>query len=142
MRKIGLDLGKKTCGIAISDKSNLIASGLYNFEYSNNDLMQVINKLKTIFINYDNQIDTFVLGYPTFNLSGQKTENTKLIEKFEELLKRNFEGIEVIKWNENYTTKQANEYLYNFDIKSSKRKKIIDMVSACIILQGYLDKQK
>lgn len=139
MRKIGLDLGSKTCGISISDSSNKIASGLCSFRYDNNNLMLVIHKLKKIINDYNNTIDTFVLGYPTFTKTGQKTKNTIIVEKFETLLNDNFKDIDVIRWCENYSTKIANEYLYNFEIKSSTKKKIIDMVSSNIILQSYLD---
>ena len=139
MRKIGLDLGSKTCGISISDSTNKLASGICNFKYENNNLMLIIQKLKKIIDDYDNKVDSFILGYPTFTKSGQKTKNTILVEKFESLLKQHFTNIQVIRWCENYTTKNATDYLCNFEIKASTRKKIIDMVAANFILQSYLD---
>lgn len=141
MRVLGIDLGSKTCGIAISDSTNKIASGLYNLRYENNDLMIVINKLKQIFNNYNNQIDTFVIGYPTYNNTNQKCNTSLLVDKFVNILKIAFKDIKVVLINENYSTIEANNYLMQFDIKASQRKKVIDQVAACVILQKFLDKK-
>lgn len=140
MRKIGLDLGSKTCGICISDDTNSIASGLVNFKYKNNDMMLIIKKIKNIIVDYNNEVDTFVLGYPTNNLNNTKTESTLRVEKFRKLLENNFKNIKVVYEDENYTTKTATEMLMKYNIKSSQRKKIIDMISSVVILQKYLEK--
>lgn len=138
MRKIGLDLGSKTCGIAISDENNKLVIGLCNFEYSKNDFMQIINKLKSIISDYDNKVDTFVLGYAKNHYSMTKNEASLRSEKFKKLLETNFKDMIVVLQDENYTTIRASERLMQQDIKASQRKKVIDMVSAIIILEDYL----
>lgn len=142
MRKIGLDLGSRTCGICISDATNQIASGLCNFKYDNNNMMLIIQKLKQIVLEYEKEVDTFVLGYPTNNLNNTKVNSTLRVEKFKSLLETHFNGIKVVYVDENYSTSQATEYLMQYDIKASQRKKIIDLVSSTIILQKYLDQNK
>lgn len=134
MRKIGLDLGSKTCGIAISDDTNLIACGISNFNYQQNNFMQIINELKRIINEYEQQIDTFVLGY-TYNnsLSAKRTLT------FKSLLFSNFPQIKIILFDENYSTIKANTLMYDANLKSSQRKKIVDKVAASVILQEYLD---
>ncbi len=142
MRKLGIDFGTKTCGFAISDSKNLMATGLISFSYDKNNYMLIIQKIKQILNNYNNEIDEIVIGYPTMTISGSKTKTSLLIDKFINLINIHIVNIKVIKWNENYSTKMANDYLIQFEIKASKRKKIIDMVSATFILQSYLDSLK
>lgn len=142
MRKIGLDLGSKTCGIAISNPENTMVLGLYNFEYSNNDFMQVIKKLKQIVNDYENKIDLFVLGEAKNLMSDAENDASIRTEKFKILLQKNFPEIPVVLQDENFSTRRATDRLIEQDIKASQRKKIIDMVSAIIILEDYLNSTK
>ncbi|MDE6477254.1 MAG: Holliday junction resolvase RuvX [Mycoplasmoidaceae bacterium] len=95
MRALGLDLGTKTMGIAISDSLKIIASGLENFEYCDNDLSICVNKLKEVFHKYQNDIDTIILGYPK-GLHNQKNDMTLLVEKFCPMLEEEFKNIKII----------------------------------------------
>ncbi len=142
MRKLGLDLGSKTCGISISSENNTMALGLYNFEYSNNDLMLVVNKIRQIVKDYNNEIDTFVLGYPKNLVSDQVNESCLRSEKLKKLLENTFKDIPVVFQDENFTTRRATELLMKSDIKASQRKKVIDMISSQIILEDYLSSHK
>lgn len=138
MRYIGLDLGSKTCGISISDSSNKIASGLLNFEYNKNNMMLIIHKLRNIMKEYDD-VGSFILGYPTNPRNNEKVESTYRVEEFQKILIKEFGNIEVIYQDENFSTSIASTMLFDAEIKSAKRKKIIDMVSAVVILQDFLD---
>ncbi len=140
MRKIGLDLGSKTCGIAISDNSNLIATGLSNFNYQKNNYLQIINELKKILKTYDGEVDAFVLGYPTDPRNGNLTQSSYRSLAFKELLMQAFPEMEVILFDENFSTVKAHDLMFHADLKASQRKKIVDKVAASIILQEYLDK--
>ena len=140
MRKIGLDLGSKTCGIAISDNSNLIATGLCNFNYQKHNYQQIINELRKILKTYDNEVDTFVLGYPTDPRTGNLTASSYRSLAFQELLMEAFPEIQVILFDENFSTVKAHDLMFAADLKASQRKKIVDKVAASIILQEYLDK--
>ncbi len=115
-----------------------MALGLYNFEYSNNDLMQVIMKIKHILQDYDNEIDTFVLGYPQNLVSDRINDSCLRAQKFKKLLETNFNTIPVVLQDENFTTRRATDLLMQSDIKASQRKKVIDMISSQIILEDYL----
>ena len=139
MRKIGLDLGSKTCGIAISDDTNLIATGLKNFSYQKNNYMQVINEIKKIIKEYDNHVDTIVLGFPTNQFNNKLNDSSKRSIMFKDLLLEHIKDINVILFNENFSTIKANDLMIDANLKASQRKKRIDKVAATIILQEYLD---
>lgn len=142
MRTLGLDLGAKTCGIAISNDTNSFALGLINFHYTGNNTMLIIQKIKQIMRDYNQQISKIVLGYPynhetaTINSSGAR------VDKFKILLLQHFPEVEIDYMDENFSTIQASTLLYESDIKASQRKKVIDMISAVVILQNYLDRHK
>ncbi len=139
MRALGLDLGTKTMGIAISDSLKIIASGLENFEYRDNDLSICINKLKEVFDKYQNDIDIIVLGHPK-GLNNQKTEMTMLVEKFHSMLEQSFKGIKIIYWDERFSTVNTTSMLkFGAGLKASKIKKIKDKMSAVYILQDWID---
>lgn len=124
-------------GIAITDSLRIIASGLENFTYQNNDLNICINKIKSLLERYQNDVAGIILGYPT-NINGSKNEQTLLVEKFNELLKSQI-TIPIMLQDERYTTLQATGYLkYQVGLKSSQIKKIKDKMSAVIILDEYL----
>jgi putative Holliday junction resolvase len=138
MRLIGIDLGTKTMGIAVTDSLQIIASGLENFSYGNNDLNLCLNKIKSLLTRYENDVEKIVLGYPT-NTSGNKTDQTFLIEKFHDLLKTQI-NVPIVLQDERYTTLKATGYLkYEAGLKSSQIKKIKDKMSAVIILDEYME---
>lgn len=141
MRKIGLDLGSKTCGIAISDEKNKMALGLYNFLYSNNNLMLVIQKIKTIIAEYNQAVDGIVLGYPQVPNENFDNQSAIRVSTFKKLLEEHLK-LEVFLVDESYSTQKATQILLDSHVKASQRKKVIDMVSAVVILQGFLDDYK
>jgi putative Holliday junction resolvase len=137
MRLIGIDLGTKTMGIAITDSLQIIANGLENFTYANNDLNLCINKIKSLLDRYQNDVAKIILGYPT-NVNGTKNERTLLIERFHQLL-RNQIQIPIELQDERYTTLKATGFLkYEGGLKSSQIKKIKDKMSAVMILDEYM----
>lgn len=95
MRAIGLDLGSKTLGIAITDSLKIIATGLENFEYQNHDLNICVDKLKQIFKKYSNDIDTIVLGKPKRS-NNKPSEMTLLSDEFKNILEQNFKAVKII----------------------------------------------
>jgi putative Holliday junction resolvase len=138
MRLIGIDLGTKTMGIAITDSMQIIASGLENFIYRNNDLNLCINKIKSLLVRYENDVSKIILGYPT-NTSGKKTDQTFLVERFHNLLKNQI-NIPIELQDERFSTLKATGYLkYEAGLKSSQIKKIKDKMSAVIILDEYME---
>ncbi|UWD33960.1 Holliday junction resolvase RuvX [Mesomycoplasma molare] len=133
-RKLGIDLGTKTCGFAISDPFNIIATGLENFFFKENDFKSVIEKIREFTKLYN--IDIFALGYP-LKMSGNKSERTLMVENFKKLLEQNFD-IPVILIDERETTKNAEQLMINAGLSRKKRKKHKDKLAAQLILEDYL----
>lgn len=141
MRALGLDLGTKTMGIAITDSNKKIASGLENFSYAKNDLMSCINKIKKIMSQYNNDIDVIVLGYPLYP-SGDKSPNCLLVDKAKQLIETNIKNAKVVLEDERYTTLEATGMLKDLGLKASQIKKIKDKMSAVVILDAWLEHGK
>jgi len=135
MKYIGLDLGTKTLGVATSDKMGIVASFYKNINYSN---MEILLKEVQQIIN-EEKIEKIVLGFPKNmnNSCGERATST--ISFKEELEKRT--NLEVILEDERLTTKVAESILIDADMSRKKRKKVIDGLSAVVILQSYLDRK-
>lgn len=135
MTYLGLDLGSKTCGIAISDRTGLIAASLEVIRYS--DYEELINKLNNIVISRN--VDAFVLGNPK-NLDGSLSKRSEITLEFRDLLLNKF-NMEVIMQDERLSTVEAERMLISNNTKRKNRKKVIDKIAATIILQSYLDRR-
>lgn len=133
---LGMDLGSKTLGLSISDRTGIIASSLEVIRY--NDYEELFNKLDPIV--YLRKVDVFVLGNP-LNLDGSKSTRCEITEEFKKLLESRYPKIEVIMQDERLSTVEAQRLLLSNDESRSKRKKVVDKIAASIILQAYLDKR-
>ena len=135
MTYLGLDLGSKTCGVAISDRTGLIASSLEVIRYQ--DYEELINKLNNIVISRN--VDAFVLGNPK-NLDGSLSKRSEITLEFKKILEEKFK-LEVIMQDERLSTVEAERMLISNDTNRKNRKKVIDKIAATIILQSYLDRR-
>ncbi len=135
MTYLGLDLGSKTCGIAISDRTGLIATSLEVIRYDDYD--ELINKLNDIVISRN--VDAFVLGNPK-NLDGSLSKRSEITLEFKDMLLNKFNK-EVIMQDERLSTVEAERMLISNNTKRKNRKKVIDKIAATIILQSYLDRR-
>lgn len=133
---LGLDLGSKTLGLAISDRTATIATSLEVLRY--NDYDELLDKLSKIVES--RKVDSFVLGNP-LNLDGSISKRSEITFEFKKLLEEKF-GKVVIMQDERLSTVEAERMLISNDEKRKNRKKVIDKVAATIILQGYLDRSK
>lgn len=140
MRALGLDLGTKTLGIAITDSNKKIASGLENFSYAKNDLNACLNKIKKVFSEHNNDIDVVVIGYPLYP-SGDKSPMCLIVDKLVEMIKKTFDA-KVVLQDERYTTLEATGMLKDVGLKASQIKKIKDKMSAVVILNNWLENGK
>jgi putative Holliday junction resolvase len=131
---LGLDLGSKTLGLSISDKTSLIATSLEVLRYSNYE--ELFNRLDEIV--YNRHVDAFVLGNP-LNLDGSISTRSEITLEFKSLLEERYKK-EVIMQDERLSTVEAERMLISNDTKRKNRKKVIDKIAATIILQGYLDR--
>ena len=134
MRYIGLDLGSKTLGIALSDASGIIASSYcvirHNEEYS-----LLVDKVKDIVV--DKKVDEIVLGLPK-NMNNTLGEKAKLSYEFKKMLEEKI-NIPVHLVDERLTTKLVTDLLISNDTSRKKRKDVVDSMAASVILQSYLD---
>ena len=138
MRYLGLDLGSKTLGIAVSDTTLTIASVLKTLYFEDEDYDSLLYPLREIILEY--KVDKLVLGYP-INMDGSIGERAKITLLFKEKLEKKF-GIEVVLMDERLTSVISNQVLIDADVSRKKRKKKVDGMAACLILQSYLDKER
>ncbi|MDD2181384.1 MAG: Holliday junction resolvase RuvX [Bacilli bacterium] len=138
MRILGLDLGTKTLGLAISDLTKTIANPLMTLRFEELDYDSVLPKLQELIVN--EQIEKLVLGLPKNmnNTIGSRAEETIL---FKEKLE-NYLNIEVVLQDERKSTIEATNYMLEANMSRKKRKEKIDGLAASIILQTYLDRTK
>ena len=138
MRYLGLDLGTKTLGLSISDKTGTIASVYDTLRFNEGDYNSLLEPLKVIIEK--EKVSGIVLGLPKNmnNSLGFRAEETiKFKEKLEAYL-----NMKVILEDERLTTIEANNYMLAADISRKKRKQKKDSLAANIILQSYLDRRK
>ena len=135
MRYIGLDLGKKTLGISLSDKLGLVASFYKNIKYENEE--QLMEEL--IHIVNQEKIDKIVLGLPK-NMDGTLGFRAKETIEFKEKLEKKTTK-PILLEDERLTTVLAEQVLLQADLSRKKRKQVIDGLSAVVILQSFLDKE-
>jgi len=138
MKILGLDLGTRTLGIAISDHMGILASPIETFRFKDSDYESAINYLEKYINQYN--LTKIVIGLP-LHMSGEVGESAKLIINFKELLEKRYK-IEVVTIDERWSTKSAQRTLIEADISRAKRKNLIDKMAAVVILQSYLDRQK
>ncbi|HHY80461.1 MAG TPA: Holliday junction resolvase RuvX [Thermoanaerobacter sp.] len=137
MRIMGLDVGDKTIGVAISDLSGTIAQGLTTIKRSSNK--KDFERIKQIINEYE--VGMIIVGLPK-NMSGTLGPQGQKVVRFVEHLKEAF-NIPIILWDERLTTVEAERVLIEkADISRAKRKEVIDKLAAVLILQNYLDSQK
>ena len=136
MRYLGLDLGSKTLGIAISDRTNCIASVYKTIFFKDENYSSLIEPLKEIIDK--EEVGTLVLGLPK-NMNNSLGTRAMITLKFKEMLESNF-SIPVIMEDERFTSVISNNILISANVSRNKRKKKVDGMAAEIILQGYLDR--
>ena len=133
MRILGLDVGQKTVGVAISDPLGFTAQGITTIRRTKKS--QDILEVKKICDEYS--VEKIVIGLPK-NMDGSIGFAGEKIKEFSEALKEVID-LEIIFWDERLTTVAAHRAMIEADLSRSKRKKIVDKVASTYILQGYLD---
>ncbi len=136
MRKLGLDLGNKTLGIAISDELGFLARGLETFRFEEKDFDKALDYTIDIISTYN--IDGVVLGLPK-NMDGSIGEQGQICLDFKAKLEEKT-TIPITMWDERLTSKMASNMMISQNLKKKQRKKDIDKMAAVIILQGYLER--
>lgn len=138
MRYLGLDLGTKSLGIAISDATGLIARTYQTIRFKEKEYQETIAILKKI-IEEEN-IQKIILGLPK-NMNNTIGERCVETYQYKALLEENL-FIPVEMQDERLSTVEATNIMIKADVSRKKRKNKIDALAATIILQSYLDKRK
>lgn len=138
MRCLGLDLGSKTLGIAISDTTNTIATIYTTLRFDEDDYDSLIPQLKDIILK--NDIDVIVLGLPK-NMNNTLGKRAKITLDFKEKLEKQL-LVKVTLMDERLTSVISNNVMIEADMSRKKRKKKVDGIAAQIILQDYLDRER
>lgn len=137
MRILGLDFGDKTIGVAVSDPFGWTAQGVEIIRRENPaEFKKSMRRLAELVEEY--QAECIILGYPK-NLDGSEGERCVKTKDFCERIQRRFPKIEVILWDERFSTVAAERSLREIGLNHEKRKSVIDKMAAVHILQGYLD---
>ncbi|EEI83561.1 Holliday junction resolvase RuvX [Anaerococcus tetradius] len=135
-RIMGLDVGNKTIGVALSDPMFLLANGLETIKRKN--ASSDIERLREI-IN-DNDVELIVVGLPK-NMNNTIGPQAMRVMSFVDLIKKQVD-IEIVYQDERMTTIQSEAVLIDMDVRRENRKKYIDKIAATFILQTYLDRRK
>ncbi len=131
---MGLDVGDRTIGIAVSDPLGYTAQGITTVRRKS--LEKDFDKLREIFKEYE--ILGIVVGLPK-NMNGSIGPQAEKAMEFGQALEEEF-GHKVIYWDERLTTMAAHRAMLEADMSRKKRKTLVDKIAATFILQGYLDK--
>ena len=137
MRYLGLDLGSKTLGVALSDTTNTIASSLKTIFFKEDDYNSLIEPIRELVNEYD--ISKIVLGLPK-NMNNTLGPRAELSYSFKKLLEDNL-NIEVILEDERLTTVEAINIMKNNGLKRINEQNKTDVLSAVLILESYLKRQ-
>lgn len=134
-RVLGLDLGSRTLGIALSDSLGMIASGLETYKFKDNDYGSALRRVREIC--QDKQVGLIVLGLPK-HMNNDVGDKANISIKFKSMIENEI-GIKVVLLDERWSTTLAEKRLISANVSRKKRKEIIDKMAAVVILQDYLD---
>ena len=136
MRKMGLDFGSKTVGVAISDPMLITAQGIETVRRdSEKRLRRTLARIEELVLEHE--VDEIVLGFPK-NMNGTLGERAEKTLEFKDMLERRT-GLSVQLWDERLTTVAADKAMIDAGIRREERREHVDRIAAVFILQGYLD---
>lgn len=133
IRILGLDVGSRTIGVAISDPLGLTAQGITTIKRIK--LEYDINSIREYCKTYS--VDTIVVGLPK-NMNGTIGTQGESVLEFSEVLKKEL-NVKIVHWDERLTTVAAHNAMLEANFSRKKRKELVDKIAAVYILQGYLD---
>ena len=135
-RVIGLDFGAMTCGVAISDPLLFTAQGIETIRRTHETkLRKTLARIEELITEYN--VSKCVVGLPK-RLDGSEGERAEKTREFAEMIERRT-GLEVLMWDERFTTVEASKVLESAGMDHEKKSKVIDKLAAVLILQNYLD---
>ncbi|MDN5292748.1 MAG: putative pre6S rRNA nuclease [Eubacteriales bacterium] len=135
-RYLGLDVGEKTIGVAVSDPLGWTAQGLLTIKRKGRD--EDFSRLREIIVQQN--VKAIVVGLPR-NMNGSDSEQTEKVRRFIQELREEF-ALPVYPWDERLTTVAAEKLLLEADMSRRRRKQVVDKMAAVLILQGFLDSRR
>jgi putative holliday junction resolvase len=132
-RILGLDVGSRRIGVAVSDPLGITAQGLETLERKNK--RQDLAHLGEVIREY--QVQEIVVGLP-LRMSGVEGTQAEKIRAFAEGLRKQF-GLPVHLWDERLTSAEANRLLRETELSIKKRGRAVDKMAAVLILQGWME---
>lgn len=138
MRILGIDYGDSRVGVAITDPLCITAQGLETIHHNGNDKV-VLKRLEEIMQEYE--VETIVIGMP-YKLNGDAADRVEVTEKFIHKLKCKFNGVNIETMDERLTTVAAHKTMNLLEVKKTKKRDIVDTISAVYILEMYMNKKK
>lgn len=138
MRILGLDLGTRTLGMALSDETGTIASAFKTIRFEEACYDELLQPILDVVQEY--HVQKIVLGFPK-NMNNTVGERGLTTQMFQQKLE-SFLNMEVVLQDERLSTVEATNYMICADMSRKKRKKKVDSLAASIILQTYLDRMK
>lgn len=135
MRILGLDLGSKRIGVAVSDELGFTAQGLDTIQCK--DIDSDIDRIRHLVKEYS--IDEIVIGIP-YNMNGTEGPQVQKVRDFMKLISQRI-NVPLYEWDERLTSAAAERVLLEADMSRAKRRKLVDKLAAALILQGYLDRK-
>ncbi|MGJ9457054.1 Holliday junction resolvase RuvX [Oceanobacillus sp. CF4.6] len=137
MKIVGLDVGSKTIGVAVSDAFGWTAQGLTTIKWNELEIHSADEELKSIIETHE--IGKAIVGLPK-NMNGTIGERGEASQRYAKHIE-NVHGIPTELWDERLSTVAAERVLLEADMSRKKRKKVIDKIAAVMILQGYLNQK-
>jgi putative Holliday junction resolvase len=136
MRIMGLDIGSRTIGVAISDELGMTAQGLKTIRRRSmeEDLKEILHIIGQF------EINKIVIGLPK-NMDGTIGKQAEMIFQWIKAAKEKI-GPPMLTWDERLSTVEASKILLEADLSRKKRKEVIDKLAAVLILQGYLNQSR
>lgn len=133
---MGLDIGRKTIGVALSDPAGLTAQPVTTIKRTSlsKDMEEVLG------LAAENEVTAIVAGLP-LNMDGSHSSQTEFVLKFIEKLKERTD-IPLKTWDERLSTVAVERLLIESEMRREKRKEVVDKLAAAYILQGYLDSRR
>ena len=134
MRVLGLDVGSRTIGVAVSDELGMAAHGVTTLD--RRGTVKDVGQVRGLCERYGTE--HIIIGMP-YELDGSEGKRASRVRVFMEALQA--AGLNVEPWDERFTTVDAEAVLLEADVSRARRKQLIDMIAAQKILQGWLDRK-
>jgi putative holliday junction resolvase len=135
-RILGLDVGSKTIGLAVSDLLGITAQGLQTIRRENK--RTDLERLKKVIEQYG--VSQIVVGYP-LRMSGAEGTQSEKMQRFAEQLRQCFK-LPVHLWDERLTSAEANRLLRESEMSIKRRSEVVDQLAAVLILQSWMESKK